>query len=101
MAGSTSAVEWISLLADIPVRGVDWTEPTTDRTLFEPLSVSPFAAAVDALVVGRGSEFKVLDAVVLLVFVEVVDLVSVWDGTVILLPDNDVLHSHSSAEVAA
>ena len=61
-----------------------------------PLSVAvAIAARMKALVLQRREQFKVFDAVVVLSAISMMDLIAFRDGSVVLLPDNNVLHSLS------
>ncbi len=50
---------------------------------------------------GRSDDSEVFEPVVKFVFVDVVDLPSVRNGTVELFPDDNVEESHPSTEVTA
>jgi hypothetical protein len=63
-----------------------------DAAGLPPDAISDLASRVDALVLGGVDESKVPDVVVGLVSVDVVYLMSGWDGSVVLLPDDVVLH---------
>jgi hypothetical protein len=98
VAEAATSVERPSLRADVPLADDDRLELAADGTRLPPDSVAKLTPAVESLVGCGVDEFKVLDAVVLLVAVPVVDLEPSRDGSVVPLPLDDVCESHPSVD---
>jgi len=99
VTGATTTVERPALAADVPVLGRDRLEFTASAARLPPdATVSEFASAVDALVLGVGDELEVVDAVVDPVAVSVVDAVTSGDWPVVALPRNVVGEPAPSVE---
>ena len=60
-----------------------------------PLSVPKLASTVNSFVNQRCNQFKVFDLIVELDSIPMVDLISIRDGAVELLPNNHMLHSNA------
>ena len=99
VAEAAAPVERPSLLAEVPLAFGDGFELATDAAGLPPHAVSEHAPAVESLVRCGVEEREVLDAVVLLVLVDVVDLIAGRDGSVVALPFDDVRESQPSVEV--
>jgi hypothetical protein len=101
MAGSATPVVGPAFPREVPPLGGEGSVLGADGAPLPPLAVDELAAGVESLV-GNGIDGdEVLDSVVLLVAVDVVDLVSWWDGSEVLLPNNVMGEPLPSADVAA
>jgi hypothetical protein len=96
VAGSASPVERPAFLGEVPpLVGEDSVE-LADRAPFPPLTVDELATGVEPLMGDGIDGLEIGDSVVELVAVDVVDLLSGWDGSEVLLPGNVVLVSESA-----
>jgi hypothetical protein len=102
VARATAPVRRPPLAAEIPIGDANRLENSAVAAGLEPDSASKLAAGVDSLVGDGVDELQVADTVVELVFVDVVDLVSVGDlSPVVLLPDPSVGHDEPTTPVDA
>jgi hypothetical protein len=99
VAGSASPVSNPSLAGEVEMLGVCWLPLSADVAPALPSVPLSIMRRVESLVGERVNESEVLDSVVLLVSVDVVDVESLGDWSVLLLPDPIVDVSESPSEL--
>jgi hypothetical protein len=86
------------LLVEIPVFLAHGLELMADSARLPPLAISPNTAAMQPFVCSLAEQFKVGDFVVELVAVSMMDIVSGWNGSVVRLPHQHMLHADPSLD---